>query len=145
MPGEVVVAAEPTFTKSPGSTVAAFLGVARARSGHNEVVVTDELLRRAIFDPAVRKRHLHGRQAGLLIDVEDLHRALAQMASPQPPSDEAIDEAVRRHGGYRVERLIGQIGRWALRRLTGGRWPSPARHQYWLDMYSWQRLRQRWR
>lgn len=124
-------------------TVAAFLGITRAQCGHNANVVTNELLRRAIFDPAVRKRRLIGRQAGLLVDVEDLHRALAELASPQFPTAEAIDAAVRRHGGHRVDRLIAQSGRWALRRLTGGRWPGPARHQYWLDMYSWQRLRQR--
>jgi hypothetical protein len=113
------------------------------RCGHKDTVVTDELLRRAIFDPEVRKRRLSGRQAGLLVDAEDLHRALAELTSPHDLSAEAIEAAIRRHGGHRVDRLIGQLWRWALRRVTGGRWPGPARHQYWLDMYSWQRLRQR--
>ncbi len=106
-------------------------------------MVTDELLRRAIFDPGVRKRRVYGRQAGLLVDVEDLHRALAELTPSQVPSSEEIDEAVRRHGGHRVERVIVQMGRAALRLLTRGRGPGPARHQYWLDMYSWQKLRQR--
>jgi hypothetical protein len=112
------------------------------RSGHDGEVVTDELLRRAIFDPGVRKRRVQGRQAGLLIDVEDLLWALAELTSPHVASTEDLDEAVRRQGGHRVERVIGQLGRWALRRLTRDRWPRPARQQYWLDMYSWQKLRQ---
>jgi hypothetical protein len=48
-----------------------------------------------------------------------------------------VDTAVRRHGGYRFERHVGRAVRATLRWLTRGRWPSAARQQYWLNMYSW--------
>ena len=106
-------------------------------------MITDELLRRAIFDPAVRTRRVSGRQAGLFVDAEDLRKALAGLMPLDVPDVDEVDATVRRHGGYRVERLLGRLGRAALRWLTRGRWPKAARQQYWLDMYSWQKLRQR--
>jgi len=105
-------------------------------------VITGEILRRAIFNPAVRTRRISGRQAGLLIDAEDLQTALQGLVPDTLDADD-IDAALRRHGGHRVERFLSQLARAALRQLTNGRWPQPARQQYWLDMYSWQKLRQR--
>jgi hypothetical protein len=105
-------------------------------------VVTDEMLRRAIFDPAVRKRRVLNHQPGLFVDRDDLVDALTGLSARNLDAGE-VDTAVRRHGGYRFERHVGRAVRATLRWLTRGRWPSAARQQYWLDMYSWQKLRQR--
>jgi hypothetical protein len=78
----------------------------------------------------------------LFVDAEDLRKALAELMPRDVPDDE-VEATIRRHGGYRVERLLGQLGRAALKWMTQGRWPKAARQQYWLDMYSWQKLRQR--
>jgi hypothetical protein len=120
-----------------------WLSVGRRRSGQHRDVVTDEILRRAIFDPAVRTRRVSGRQAGLFIDANDLHQAVTRLAPIGGSGDEEVDAAIRRHGGHPVDRLVGKAARAAVRYLTRRRWPSPSRQQYWLDMYSWQKLRQR--
>jgi hypothetical protein len=81
-------------------------------------MVTDELLRRAIFDPAVRKQRVWSRQAGLLIDVEDLRAALEELLAPGAVGPRAVDQAIGRHGGHRVDYGIAQVIRAGLRRAT---------------------------
>jgi hypothetical protein len=53
-------------------------------------MVTDELLRRAIFDPA----RVRSRQAGLLIDVEDLRAALERLVTPDTLDAAAVDASL---------------------------------------------------
>ncbi len=105
-------------------------------------MVSDELLRRAIFDPHVHKRRMLGHKAGLRINAGELRRALEQLMPEAVPSCEEIDAAIRRHGGEYVAYPIARSVRPFVRRLTGGTVPADKADEYWLDMYSWQRLRQ---
>jgi hypothetical protein len=109
--------------------------------GDVEIMVSDELLRRAIFDRDVRKRRVVAYRAGLTVDAEDLLLAVRRVMPEQPPGRADVDAAVRRHGGdfttYPLKRPVG----WLIGRLTAGR-VSVGRPEYWLDMHAWQRLRQ---
>jgi hypothetical protein len=81
--------------------------MAHRRSGDDGLVITDELLRRAIFDPAVRTRRVSGRQAGLFVDAEDLRKALADLMPSDVPDDDEVEATVHRYGAIALSACSG--------------------------------------
>jgi hypothetical protein len=82
-------------------------------------------------------------QRGLWIDATALLSSLRRLLADETLTVSHVDEAMRRHRAHRLDYPISRAVRGLLRRVMRGSAPAARPPEYFMDMYSWQKLRRR--
>lgn len=93
--------------------------------------IPPDVMRHALFDPAVPKRRILARLPGYRIDADDLHAAVQEHLPKANIAPADVDAAVRQLGGDRIK--PGPLV--TIKRLLG---QDPShRSVYWMSMVSY--------